>query len=296
LCGNAHGKRRTGSESGTNERRLTFARDCGYAGPPFRWDEERRCLLRAELDAAFFHLYLGSSEVGNREIGDTAFGDLSPTPYLPSFPTPRDAVAYILDTFPIVRRKDIAQHGEYRTKRVILEIYDAMAEAIRTGQPYQTRLDPPPADPRVAHPPRVDRQRVQSGRIVLDVLLLLEAWEQPVSITALEPALVLMRNEPARQTLLSRKITAKQKTELSGEPRFIAGMETVYQGLVANGAIRQVGAHGYELARPELVAEASQADRNRAAEVIQAIKSLADLRSLPDVVAGITNERYEVTV
>ena len=40
---------------------------------------------------------------------------------------------------------------EYRIKRIILEIYDAMAEAIRAGKPYQTRLDPLPADPRVAH-------------------------------------------------------------------------------------------------------------------------------------------------
>jgi hypothetical protein len=30
--------------------------------------------------------------------------------------------AYILDTFPIVRRKDKRQFGEYRTKRVILEM------------------------------------------------------------------------------------------------------------------------------------------------------------------------------
>ena len=30
----------------------------------------------------------------------------------------------MLDTFPIVRRKDETEHGEYRTKRVILEIYD----------------------------------------------------------------------------------------------------------------------------------------------------------------------------
>jgi len=29
-----------------------------------------------------------------------------------------------------------------------------MAEAIRTGIRYQTLLDPPPADPRVAHPPK----------------------------------------------------------------------------------------------------------------------------------------------
>ena len=42
---------------------------------------------------------------------------------------------------------------EYRTDRVILECHDAMAEAMRTGRPYQTILDPPPADPRVAHPP-----------------------------------------------------------------------------------------------------------------------------------------------
>lgn len=45
--------------------------------------------------------------------------------------------------------------GDYPTKRVILEIYDEMAEAIRTGKPYQTRLDPPPADPRCCHPPRL---------------------------------------------------------------------------------------------------------------------------------------------
>lgn len=66
----------------------------------------------------------------------------------------RHAVSYIMNTFPIVRRKDEAAHnGDYRTKRVILEIYDAMQESTRTGHPYQTRLDPPPADPRVAHPP-----------------------------------------------------------------------------------------------------------------------------------------------
>jgi len=57
----------------------------------------------------------------------------------------------VLETFPSIRRKDEAAHGEYRTKRVILEVYDAMAEAERSGATYQTRLDPPAADPRVAH-------------------------------------------------------------------------------------------------------------------------------------------------
>ena len=44
----------------------------------------------------------------------------------------RDAVAYIMDTFSIVKRKEEGKLGEYRTKRVILEIYDEMAEAMQT--------------------------------------------------------------------------------------------------------------------------------------------------------------------
>ena len=72
-----------------------------------------------------------------------------------SFPTPPAAVSYILDTFPIVKRKDEAKFkGDYRTKRTILEIYDALGEAMQTGKVYQTRLNPPPADPRCCHPPR----------------------------------------------------------------------------------------------------------------------------------------------
>jgi hypothetical protein len=56
-----------------------FATDCGYSGPPFRWDEERRFLLRCELDAASFHLY---------GIGC-------------------DDVDYILETFPIVSSSEM---------------------------------------------------------------------------------------------------------------------------------------------------------------------------------------------
>jgi len=59
-----------------------------------------------------------------------------------------------METFPIVKREDEAKHGECRTKRVILDIYDALRQAMDSGEPYQTLLDPPPADPRVAHEPR----------------------------------------------------------------------------------------------------------------------------------------------
>jgi hypothetical protein len=46
---------------------------------------------------------------------------------------------------PIVKRKDEQAHGPYRTKRVILDIYDAMQQAMEAGAPYHMRLTPPPA-------------------------------------------------------------------------------------------------------------------------------------------------------
>ncbi|MGE0411649.1 MAG: hypothetical protein AB7I98_08145 [Verrucomicrobiales bacterium] len=46
-----------------------------------------------------------------------------------------------------MERKDEAKHGHYRTKATILQIFDDLAEAMQTGQPYQTLLSPPPADP-----------------------------------------------------------------------------------------------------------------------------------------------------
>lgn len=128
--------------------------DSGYLGPPFHGDGEGRFLLRAEVDAAFFHLYLRADERGDWVPARKTDGcphDESPADLAQlkaSFPKPRDAVSYIMDTFPIVRRKDEEKYdGDYRTKRIILEIYDAMQESIRTGQPYQTRLNPPPGPP-----------------------------------------------------------------------------------------------------------------------------------------------------
>jgi hypothetical protein len=121
-----------------------FAADCGRSGPPFRWDEERRFLLRCELDAAFFHLYLGPQSEWQQQ----------PEALTRAFPTPRHAVSYIMDTFPIVKRKDESKHGHYRTQATILQIYDALGEAMQSGVPYKTSLNPSPADPACCHPPK----------------------------------------------------------------------------------------------------------------------------------------------
>jgi hypothetical protein len=48
----------------------------------------------------------------------------------------------------------VVKPGRYITKDTILEICDALTESIRIGTPYQTRLNPPPANPRCCHPKR----------------------------------------------------------------------------------------------------------------------------------------------
>jgi len=94
----------------------SLGRNFGDEGTPFHWDEERRTLIRAELDAAYFHLY----------------------------GLDRDEVEHAMSTFDTLRRREERQIGEFRTKRLILERYDAMADAARAGTDYQTVLDPPP--------------------------------------------------------------------------------------------------------------------------------------------------------
>jgi hypothetical protein len=99
-----------------------FAEDLSYTGDPFVWDETRRAVIRAELDAAFFHLY-GISEA--------------------------DA-DYVLETFPIVKERDEERFGTYRTKEMILRCYQEMQEAAadQTGRTvFASQLDPPPGVP-----------------------------------------------------------------------------------------------------------------------------------------------------
>jgi N-6 DNA Methylase len=85
-----------------------FAEDCGWDGPPFPWDEERRRILRAELDAAYLHAY-GLN---------------------------RDDAGYILSAtnFPIAVAK------QPQLFAAILSVFDSMAEAIQTGVPYRAHF------------------------------------------------------------------------------------------------------------------------------------------------------------
>ncbi len=74
--------------------------------------------------------------------------------YFHQYGIERDEVDYVMETFPIVRRKDEHKYGDYRTKRVILESYNEMWRAMEPGELYKTRLEPPPADPAMMHEPQ----------------------------------------------------------------------------------------------------------------------------------------------
>jgi hypothetical protein len=90
-----------------------FARDMGHDGPPFAWDEDRRALLRADLDALYARAY-GLTRDELRYILDPA--DVKG----PDYPS---------ETFRVLKEKEIRHHGEYRTRRLVLAAWDRMEAA-----------------------------------------------------------------------------------------------------------------------------------------------------------------------
>lgn len=94
----------------TSDALTGFARDLGYEGPPFVWEEDRRVQLRADLDAFYARAY-GLDRDELRYILDPA--DVKG----PDYPS---------ETFRVLKEKEIHQFGEYRTRRLVLEAWDRM--------------------------------------------------------------------------------------------------------------------------------------------------------------------------
>jgi len=81
-----------------------FARDLGYRGPPFAWDDHRRHCLKCELDAIFSHMYRL---------------DRSDVTWILDAPSPSSS-------FPSLKRNEMKEFGEYRTGRYVLLAYDQL--------------------------------------------------------------------------------------------------------------------------------------------------------------------------
>jgi hypothetical protein len=88
----------------------SFAEDLGYTGKPFRWDEDRRATLRAELDA-FFARKFGLTRDELRYVLDPADvrGD-----------------GYPSETFRVLKNSETRAFGEYRTQRLVLAAFDRL--------------------------------------------------------------------------------------------------------------------------------------------------------------------------
>lgn len=103
--------------------------------PPFKWDEFRCALLRAELDAYYARLYgltrkqlryiLDPADLTARELADI----LDPHEEVADPLDPQGYAARVAasdfpgETFRVLKDKELRQYGEYRTRRLVLEAW-----------------------------------------------------------------------------------------------------------------------------------------------------------------------------
>jgi len=92
----------------TSEEMRGFAEELGYQGDPFPWDEHRRHNLQSELDAIFAHMY-GLTRADLEWILDAESPSVS---------------------FPSLKQNEIRKFGEYRTQRLVLQVFDSLASGL----------------------------------------------------------------------------------------------------------------------------------------------------------------------
>ncbi|MFS8861556.1 endonuclease domain-containing protein [Synechococcus sp. H55.6] len=111
----------------------------GIPCPPFRWDEDRRAVLRAELDAYYARLYgltrkqlryiLDPADLTERELEnildpwEEVEDPLDPAGYARRVA----ASTFPGETFRVLKEKEMRQFGEYRTRRLVLEAWKRLA-------------------------------------------------------------------------------------------------------------------------------------------------------------------------
>jgi hypothetical protein len=127
----------------TSHSMAPFAKDLGCDGPPFAWDEERRALLRAELDAWYARAY-GLTRDELRYILD---------------PAAVKNAAYPSETFRVLKNNELKRPGKYRTQDLVLEAWDHLEKEDNLNLPIK---QPVPMMPNEWAMPTYDKFTVQA--------------------------------------------------------------------------------------------------------------------------------------
>ncbi len=223
----------------TTDSMKPFGEDLGYTGTPFTWSNNRRALLRAELDAKIAKLYSLT----------------------------RDQLRYILDpsdvygthypseTFRVLKNNDVAKYGEYRTAKLVLQAYDQLTAGTLSTEVVRLDSDKiqvrtpvtasgPVADGAWARP-RTDA-RGETGAMLAALLKAIEA-PTPIrqlriaAILALEPRLLVPQLEKEKSTEWQRLIGDEAKPLPKSAVQFVPPADETWgatlRGLRARGTL-----------------------------------------------------------
>ncbi|MBL0934824.1 MAG: N-6 DNA methylase [Rhizobiaceae bacterium] len=271
-----------------------FARDLDYDGPPFDWDEDRRRHLRADLDAFYARAY-GLTRDELRYILDPA--DVKGADY-PS------------ETFRVLKEKEIRQHGEYRTRRLVLEAWDRMeADGTFANLALGAGKDEEPAArvvqrPVLAHLPdqALARSHPQLNDAGAALTAVLKALDGPTPSRTVRLAVVMMLEPHLLNPLLPdmearewRRLVGQEAEPRSGNvvgfaTRTNRGWGTAVTGHRGNGRLIQDTAAGTWAPGPGLNAfDTSGWPDGRAGFVLEKLGTIdleTTLTSLPDEIRG----------
>jgi hypothetical protein len=161
----------------------SFAEQMEYQGEPFKWNEDRRAVLRAELDAYFARLYglnrkqlryiLDPADLTARELEDIldpweeVADPLDPTGYAQG----AAASDFPGETFRVLKEKEIKQYGEYRTRRLVLEAWERLergelgvvnGEEARPAPAIEVNRPPVPPEPLRPKPVAKEEEQPQT--------------------------------------------------------------------------------------------------------------------------------------
>lgn len=117
---------------------------------PFPYDEDRRAMLRAELDALVARLYglnrkqlryiLCPQGLSWAELEDVNDGREDPTCSGPHALPAEPALDFPGETFRVLKEKEERRFGEYRTRRLVLEAWDRLWDELGPAEPLPVRF------------------------------------------------------------------------------------------------------------------------------------------------------------